>query len=194
MENEVIINGSKIKKRQIDYTKTKNWIISDWYYKMSGNIPLSRPHLKRIISNMENELVFTKIYNEFSGKVITDEHIVFGDKNIPVTAAWDTGTAYTCISRELANQLKLEPIGINSLHTSNGIHDSKRYMVDIMLNNRAIYTLKVAEHPFIHNDNVDLLIGMDIISEGDFTISTYNGKTSFSFRIPSKGLVDYTKE
>lgn len=39
-----------------------------------------------------------------------------------------------------------------------------------------------------------MLIGMNVIVLGDFAISTFNGKTSFSFRIPSKGLIDFTNE
>ena len=112
------------------------------------------------------ELAFTKIYDEFKGRIITDEHIVNDGKDIPVTAAWDTGTTYSCISPEFAKQINLHPLSNNKLHTSYGLIQSKLY---------------------------DVLIGMDIISEGDFTLSTYNGKTSFSFRIPSKGVVDYTK-
>lgn len=35
---------------------------------------------------------------------------------------------------------------------------------------------------------------MDIISKGDFAIPNYNGKTQFSFRLPSQNDVDYKKE
>lgn len=192
--NEVIINGSKIKKKQIDYTKTKNWIISDWHCKMPCNIPLSQPRLKRIISNMENELVFTKIYDEFSGRIITEEHIWSGDNPIPVIAAWDTGSTLCCISPEFAKQLNLQPISKDNLHTAHGIMQSKMYEINVLLNNQVTYTVHAMENPNIHGDNVDLLIGMDIIIEGDFSLSTYKDKTCFSFRIPSKGLIDYTKE
>lgn len=143
---------------------------------------------------MEEELAFTKIYDEFKGRIITDEHIVKDGKDVPIVAAWDTGTTYSCISPEFAKQINLQSLSNDKLHTSYGIIQSKLYEVDILLNEQTVYTVKVAENPNIHRDGVDFLIGMDIISEGDFTISTYNGKTSFSFRIPSKGLVDYTKK
>lgn len=139
------------------------------------------------------ELAFTKIYDEFKGRIITDEHIVNDGKDIPVTAALDTGTTYSCISPEFAKQINLHPLSNNKLHTSYGLIQSKLYDVNILLNEQIVYTVRVAENPYIHREGVDFLIGMDIISEGDFTLSTYNGKTSFSFRIPSKGLVDYTK-
>ena len=43
----------------------------------------------------------------------------------------------------------------------------------------------------ISEQGIDVLIGMDVISKGDFAISYYNGKTQFSFRIPSQNDVDY---
>jgi hypothetical protein len=43
----------------------------------------------------------------------------------------------------------------------------------------------------IGNQGIDVLIGMDIISLGDFAISNFDGKTQFSFRIPSQRHVEY---
>lgn len=143
---------------------------------------------------MKEELVFTKVYDEFDGRIITEEHIWNGENPIAVTAGWDTGSTYSCISPELANQLNLQPLNVDDLHTPYGIKRSKVYEIDILINKQFTYGIQVMENPNIHEDNVDLLIGMDIISEGDFAISTYEGKTSFSFRIPSKGLIDFTKE
>lgn len=39
--------------------------------------------------------------------------------------------------------------------------------------------------------DTDVLIGMDIISRGDFAVSNRNGATSFSFRIPSVEDFDF---
>lgn len=36
-----------------------------------------------------------------------------------------------------------------------------------------------------------MLIGMDIINKGDFTVSNHQGKTVFSFRMPSEGVMDF---
>ena len=43
----------------------------------------------------------------------------------------------------------------------------------------------------IGKQGIDVLIGMDIISLGDFAISNYESKTQFSFRIPSQEHVEY---
>jgi len=35
---------------------------------------------------------------------------------------------------------------------------------------------------------------MDVIGMGDFAVSNFNGKTSFTFRIPSVAEADFLKE
>lgn len=35
---------------------------------------------------------------------------------------------------------------------------------------------------------------MDVITKGDFAISNYDGKTVFTFRIPSIAVTDYIQE
>lgn len=42
--------------------------------------------------------------------------------------------------------------------------------------------------------DVDLLIGMDIISQGDFSVTCPQGKTKFSFRLPSQANIDFVTE
>ncbi len=39
-----------------------------------------------------------------------------------------------------------------------------------------------------------MLIGMDIISRGDFAVTNKDGKTTFSFRLPSVAKIDFVKE
>jgi hypothetical protein len=40
----------------------------------------------------------------------------------------------------------------------------------------------------------DVLLGMDIITSGDFSITNVGGRTVFSFRVPSITAVDFVKE
>jgi hypothetical protein len=42
--------------------------------------------------------------------------------------------------------------------------------------------------------NTDVLIGMDIISLGDFAITNLNGIPWFSFRVPSAAHIDFVPE
>lgn len=43
-------------------------------------------------------------------------------------------------------------------------------------------------------EKTEMLIGMDIISHGDFAFTNQDGKSCFSFRIPSKTKIDYVEE
>ena len=36
-----------------------------------------------------------------------------------------------------------------------------------------------------------MLIGMDVICMGDFAVSNYNGRTAFTFRMPSMNETNY---
>jgi len=46
----------------------------------------------------------------------------------------------------------------------------------------------------IEGKGFDVLIGMDVITLGDFAISNYQDRTVFSFRYPSIGCIDFAKE
>ncbi len=45
--------------------------------------------------------------------------------------------------------------------------------------------------PIDEANKVGIIIGMDIINQGDMTISNFQGKTSLTFRTPSKGNIDF---
>ncbi len=40
-------------------------------------------------------------------------------------------------------------------------------------------------------DDCDLIIGMDIMTQGDLALTNFEGRTVFSFRIPSRHIVDF---
>ena len=58
-------------------------------------------------------------------------------------------------------------------------------------NNVGIAYVEVTEGDLMGED---VLIGMDIITRGDFAITNVGGKTTFSFRIPSVETIDYCKQ
>ena len=108
-------------------------------------------------------------------------------------AIWDTGATCTCITKKTADQLNLTPTGLSTISGANGIAERNNYAVDIILpNNVIIQSVQVVEVNLPSGG--DVLIGMDIIGLGDFTVSNFNGKTTFSFRFPSCKETDYTQE
>lgn len=116
------------------------------------------------------------------------------DKAAHVPAVWDTGATCSCVSEQVVKELGLIPTGKTQVLTPGGAATLNTYLVDITLpNNVTIPDVQVCDSE-IGKQGVGLLVGMDIIALGDFAVSNYNGRTTFSFRIPSQGYTDYAKQ
>jgi predicted aspartyl protease len=109
-------------------------------------------------------------------------------------AIWDTGATGTVITQEVIDALNLESSGTvrtNTASESNVLTNT--YYVDIKLpNNLTITMIRVSRGNIA--EGVGCLIGMDIITLGDLSITNLDGKTSMSFRFPSQHKVDFVKE
>ena len=97
-----------------------------------------------------------------------------GDKKF--IALWDTGATNCVITKSVATQLGLVEVGRIQAH---------------ILPNGIRLVRQVTEG--ISGGCWDVLIGMDVITLGDFCVSNYNGVTVFSFRMPSKERTDYVQ-
>lgn len=106
-------------------------------------------------------------------------------------AIWDTGATHSVITQAVVDACGLLQTGVKRSHTANGDCDSPSYLVSIKLpSNLIIRSLNVA---CLKISGTDVLIGMDIISMGDFAISQFAGKTTFSFRCPSQEKIDFNR-
>lgn len=113
-------------------------------------------------------------------------------KTLSYHALWDTGASGSVISKALAENLNLSPISKCRTYHAQGESIVNVYLVDIVLPNRlAIRGLKVSEGIL---NGFDVLIGMDIITLGDFVLTNREDKTTFSFQIPSTHLYDFVKQ
>ena len=108
-------------------------------------------------------------------------------------AIWDTGATNTAISERVVKQCNLVPIAKATSNTANGQRIVNVYLIDLYLpNNVIIGGVKATE--FTAVEGSDLLIGMDVIGMGDLAISNFEGKTCFSFRVPSIACTDYVQQ
>jgi predicted aspartyl protease len=104
-------------------------------------------------------------------------------------AIWDTGATNSVITNKVINECNLKPIGMAEVHHAKGKGTSEVFLVNILLpNNVGVAEVRVTQGDLI--GDFEILIGMDIISRGDFTVSNFNGNTCVSFRIPSVGHID----
>lgn len=149
---------------------------------------------------MGRHIAFTKDYSQIEREIRTDvgvsqpisEHVALGDRRVFSTIAlWDTGATNSVVTPSTAKSLGLKPISVAHVNHAGGTSLANVYLVDIYLpNNVRIPGVRVTECSEKAGE-FGVIIGMDVISLGDFTISNANGKTTMSFRIPSMERIDY---
>ena len=138
-----------------------------------------------------NVSAFTLEYPAISKRLETDVVVQYGSSEVSAKALWDTGATSTCISKDIVDSLNLIALGRQNILTPSGLSIANTYMVDIVLPNHVTVTgVKVCDSE-IGSQGLGVLIGMDIINLGDFAVSNYNDRTTFSFRIPSQIKTDY---
>lgn len=114
-------------------------------------------------------------------------------------AVWDTGATNSVITQTVVDECGLSPTGIAEVYTAQGTYNTETYLVSLFLPNHVYIPTLVVSRGVLHG-NSELLIGMDVISGGDFAVSTHRGKTTFTFRMPSMeeinfvGTVNYGSE
>lgn len=153
---------------------------------------------------MNNSRAFTIQYESLANalylecgvsEAISREELQQGKKHPKVLsykALWDTGATKSSISQRVVDDLGLIPVGRGINHTAAGPVSTKMYLINILLRSGVGFpSLMVTSSDL---GNLDVLIGMDVISKGDFSITNVNGKTTFSFRAPSLETIDYVKE
>lgn len=110
-----------------------------------------------------------------------------------INAIWDTGATGSAITKNVARHLGLIPTGMAQVNTAGGIVPQLTYTIDIGLPNDVLIQGIIATEIDALAGGCDALIGMDIITLGDFSITNHNGNTCMSFRVPSGHEIDYVQ-
>ena len=106
---------------------------------------------------------------------------------------WDTGATGSVITRKVINDIGLKPIAMTQVHTAKGVTNSLVFLINmVLLNNVGISNIRATEG--IITGDSEVLVGMDIISQGDFVITNHEGKTTCSFRCPSSECIDFVQQ
>lgn len=107
---------------------------------------------------------------------------------IQFEAIWDTGAATSVITQRVVDACGLRPMRTGYLRGMEGVQKTELYLVNIYLpGNMAFHEL-----PAIKGNPPkgwwNVLIGMDIISSGDFSVTNRGSRTEFSFRVHSEDM------
>ena len=143
-----------------------------------------------IVNVLKNKVQITKAFNPSSiPKPINPQELAAKE----YTAIWDTGATNTIITQKVVNDLGLKPIGMTQLSTANDKKDAPVYLVAIFLPHFVYFPELMVAEATVTSD-AEILIGMDIIGSGDFAVTNKDGKTVFSFRMPSVECIDFVKQ
>ena len=140
--------------------------------------------LSRSFGNIVNCITTTvTIQNTFTGLTLQTDVI------------WDTGASKSVITENCAQQLGLVCVSKTIVNSVHGSKESNVYYLNITLHNEQItIKSKVTEcSKLSRDDKIGILIGMDIINQGDFSISNFGGNTVMTFRIPSMQKIDFVE-
>lgn len=149
------------------------------------------------MSSKKEEIVknaFTTTSMGIRNKLVNMADIWVDKNKYHAKALWDTGATNSCISTNVVQALSLVPTGKKNICTPSGSDTVNTYLVNITLpNNVIIPDIEVCDSQ-IGNQGLDLLVGMDIINQGDLSVTNFNGQTVFSFCTSSTRRIDYVKE
>lgn len=127
--------------------------------------------------------------------VVNNNPFIKDDPRIFKTRAlWDTGATGCVVTKKTALSLNLQPVGMSFVSHANGTTPANVYLIDIFLPNMVIVPAVRVTECDDGVGNFGVIIGMDVITSGDFAITNVGDKTTISFRIPSIQTIDYNEE
>jgi hypothetical protein len=140
---------------------------------------------------------FTADFPRIAPALLSEVGVSLPHQQLPVNTSrlwglWDTGATGCAIKDSVAKAIGAQPISKVIVHGVHGPQPCNQYLVNFYLPNR-IRMESIPATELFDNAKFDTLIGMDIISLGDFSTSTIGGKTSFTFRIPSCQKQDFAR-
>jgi len=118
-----------------------------------------------------------------ASKIVSQAVIISVDsgKSINVSAIWDTGATTSLINDKIVKSLRLKKIGIAQVKHVAGATAFPIHLAAIDIKGG----MKITEHRLVSFPSIhpfDMIIGMDIIAQGNFYIENNGGNTIFSFK------------
>ena len=117
-------------------------------------------------------------------------------QTIDVLGVWDTGAESSVLRQDIVESIGLKQRGYKTIIGVTGQSVRNTYFANVKLNNQDIsFDMEITGVDLISSDAQEaMLIGMDVIQQGDFSISNFEGKTVMTFRRPSQRRIDYCED
>jgi len=109
------------------------------------------------------------------------------------TAIWDTGATTSVITEKVANDCGLRPVSRAKVYHAKGESTTAVYLASVFLPSKVAFPQLRMIEGIIAGD-AEVLIGMDVIGQDDFAVTNKDGKTVFSFRMPSIERIDFAEQ
>lgn len=112
----------------------------------------------------------------FAYDVLSDDNDIVNI--VDVRVMWDTGAEISCINKTLSDKLNLPIVGdINLTMANNNSENSDLVLAAIRLNDILGYRLQLGS--FYFEEDYDIIIGLDIISQGKLIIDYISSSLEF---------------
>ena len=114
-------------------------------------------------------------------------------KPYTTAALWDTGSSHCFITKSLATSLALHPTDKALVEHAMGRTFENVYFATLQITEKYYIEIELTECQSINN-NFEIIIGMDVINQGNFAITNQEGMTTFSFRLPSETTINFQEK
>ena len=101
-----------------------------------------------------------------------------------IRAMWDTGSNATILSTKLVSELRPDHFGQGGMTGIGGQSEGDTYLMHVSLPTGDIITYQEVYEANL--GDYDAIIGMDIITRGNFHLDCIKGETLFSFELPDE--------
>ena len=138
---------------------------------------------------------YTQEFPSKTLRLISNVRVIHDGKYWETKALWDTGATISCIATCLVKEIGLPVHSEMILSSVTNDERADQYRVTVMLSsaNVMLKDLLVASKD-IDRQGIGFIIGMDIISKGDFALFNAEDKSVLTVRFPSQGITDSTKD
>ena len=128
-------------------------------------------------------LTYIHRYSKTVRRVTTKITIRSNDQHISGNAIWDTGATHLMITRRVIDALCLLPVDVGDVEIPFGTNTVNGYRVNVVLPNNGVIQDVVGYEVDIGDEDIIALIGMNIITRGDFKLVRSDDGMVFEFTI-----------